>query len=230
MIESWLPRMRCIARSGSATRSTPSSTILPRTICAASGNRPSSASAVIDLPQPDSPTSATTSPAPTANDTPSTIDAPSISTVRSSTVSAGASDIAKPLADARLRIEPIAQPVAEHVDREYQQEQAPAGKGHDPPGALHILPADAHDRSPARRRRLDAKPEERQAGLEQDHQAEFGGGDHQQGTCDVRQHMAKQNARGAGAGELGGLDVGQRGDLQGLAEGDAGIAGPSRQA
>src|SRR3974390_1994450 len=127
--------------------------------------------------------------------------------------------------DARLGIEPIAQPITEDIDGEHQKKQTTARKRDDPPGALDVLSADADDRAPTRRRWLDAETKERKAGLEQDHQAEFRGGDDQQGPGDVRQYMAKQDARRARTGKLGCLDIGQGGDLQRLAERDARVAG-----
>src|SRR5450830_607900 len=62
IIEIALPRSAQISSSGRVCRSRPSNTILPDTR-ALSGNRRSSDSAVVDLPQPDSPTSASVSPA-----------------------------------------------------------------------------------------------------------------------------------------------------------------------
>jgi hypothetical protein len=49
----------------------------------------------------------------------------------------------------------------------------------------------------------------------------FGSGDDQQGACDVGQYVAKEDARCARTGKLGGFDVGQGNDLQRLAKRDA---------
>ncbi|COW16194.1 Uncharacterised protein [Mycobacterium tuberculosis] len=56
-----LPRNRDIALSASPNSSVPCSRTEPRT-CAYSGSRPTTAIAAADLPEPDSPTIATTSP------------------------------------------------------------------------------------------------------------------------------------------------------------------------
>ena len=67
MIDRRSPLMRCIALSGRAARSSFSSRIAPDASVAAGGSSRISASAVSDLPQPDSPTSASTSRRPTVN-------------------------------------------------------------------------------------------------------------------------------------------------------------------
>ena len=66
------PRTSRIADSGSAKRSSSPSAARPSTMRAASGSRRSRDSAVIDLPQPDSPTSAKHSPARSSRSTAST--------------------------------------------------------------------------------------------------------------------------------------------------------------
>ncbi len=80
MIEMRRPRIRCIAPRvrASLTRSvsTPDfgsrSTISPETTRAMRGRIPMMVCATTDLPEPDSPTSATVPPSGTRNDTPST--------------------------------------------------------------------------------------------------------------------------------------------------------------
>ena len=89
------PRTRRIAASGSASRSSPPRRTLPAAMRPPSGSRRASASAVIDLPQPDSPRSAKVSPAAMAKSTPSTgrMSSPSlraIATPRPSTCSSAA--------------------------------------------------------------------------------------------------------------------------------------------
>ena len=66
------PRTSRICASGKAISFSPSSSTVPPLIAAASGSRRMIDSAVIDLPQPDSPTSAKVSPAAISKDTPST--------------------------------------------------------------------------------------------------------------------------------------------------------------
>ncbi len=73
IIEMSRPRMARISSSGSCSRSTPSSTTSPSTMRpGGSAISRISDSAVMLLPQPDSPTIASVSPRAIANDTPST--------------------------------------------------------------------------------------------------------------------------------------------------------------
>ena len=62
----WRPRIARSRRSPSVVRSTPSKRTEPPTTLAAGGSSPAMAWAVVDLPEPDSPTRASTSPAPSA--------------------------------------------------------------------------------------------------------------------------------------------------------------------
>ena len=81
------PRMPRISRSLLAQRSTPSKRIAPLVVAAST--RRSTDNALIDLPEPDSPTSANFSPGAIANDTSSTtFESPKL-TLRRSTDSRG---------------------------------------------------------------------------------------------------------------------------------------------
>ena len=67
-----LPRTSRMADSGSRSKSCPSRCTEPDTIRPESGNSRAIDNAVMDLPQPDSPSSAKVSPRATENETPST--------------------------------------------------------------------------------------------------------------------------------------------------------------
>ena len=78
------PRMPRITLSGAPTRSSPSKRMLPLVTLPLPGSSPMTAIAVVDLPEPDSPTIASVSPAARSRSTPSTAwTVPS--TVRNST-------------------------------------------------------------------------------------------------------------------------------------------------
>ena len=85
------PRTRHISRSGIAERSRPASAIRPAAT-APSGRSRRTASAVIDLPEPDSPVSASTSPSASESETGPSTGAPAISTRRSRTSSISGAD------------------------------------------------------------------------------------------------------------------------------------------
>ena len=71
-----------------------------------------------------------------------------------------------------LRIERIAQPVAQEIEREQRDAQRQAGKHDQPPVDLHRrdhLDAFVGQQAPRNVRRLDAQAEERQKRLEQHH-------------------------------------------------------------
>ncbi len=92
------------------------------------------------------------------------------------------------------------------------------------------MPSGGHDAAPGGVRGLNAEAKEGQAGLEQDHQAEFAGGDNHQRTGDVGENMAEENTHGSAAGHFGGTDIGQGHYLERLRVGDAGVARPAGQA
>ena len=71
-METSLPRTFCISRSGSDTRSLPSSLTEPPVTWPTLGSSFMIDKPVVDFPQPDSPTRPTHSPSATLKDTPST--------------------------------------------------------------------------------------------------------------------------------------------------------------
>src|SRR5882757_8975319 len=103
--------------------------------------RPMIASPVTDFPAPDSPTTPSTSPLAMSKEIPSmarrALRRVTNSTRRLRTESTGSVmrfAACKPVSS-ELRIERVAQPVAEQVDGENQSRQRNAGKGDDPPFA-----------------------------------------------------------------------------------------------
>src|SRR5207253_10684427 len=89
---------------------------------------PSSASAVVVLPHPDSPTSASTSPRATSKDTPSTISAPpTVSTRSDSTASASSDTAVLHVTAARAR-----DPVGNEVDADRQERDRRRRHDHEP--------------------------------------------------------------------------------------------------
>ena len=128
---------RASSRSGRPISSRPFQRTLPAAV-APSGSSPRIASAVSDLPDPDSPISPTRAPSGTANETPSTTRRPSMSTVRSctsrlTTTTSGTCRIAPrgrmqgvPAARQR-RVGRLAQRVAEQVEPEHRERDREAG-------------------------------------------------------------------------------------------------------
>src|ERR1700730_13520632 len=100
--------------------------------------RPITARPVTDFPAPDSPTTPSTSPLAMSNEIPSmacrALRRVTNSTLRLRTERTGSvmrSDVCT-LALPQLRIERVAQPVTEQVDRKDQSRQRNAGEGNDP--------------------------------------------------------------------------------------------------
>jgi len=127
MIEISRPRTLRIWRSVRAARSLPSNRMLPPVMRpVGSGSRRMTESAVTLLPQPDSPTTASVSPRSTWSDMRSTARTsplrPRKAVDRVSTSSSATS--ARP----ERRVEHVAQPVADHVDREDGERQRDEGR------------------------------------------------------------------------------------------------------
>src|ERR1700709_2561857 len=99
--------------------------------------RPLTASPVTDFPAPDSPTTPSTSPLAISKETPSMarrlLRRGTNSTLRVRTERTGSA--MRVCASRKLRIERVAQPVAEQVDGENQARECYARKGDDPPFA-----------------------------------------------------------------------------------------------
>src|SRR3981081_307805 len=168
-----------IARQPSASsfkRSWPSNRISPVSVVTLSGNSPRSAWAHIDLPEPDSPTTQTISPALRSSETPSTAWERSPlwgrAIFKSLMATAGARVISAPVLG-QARIERVVEAFADQIKAEHRKQDGDAGKHRDPPrladhgaaGADHVAP---------RNQVGIAKAQERQRGLQEDR-----GRDHQ---------------------------------------------------
>src|SRR3954452_16278123 len=146
-----LPRIRRKSSAGRLSIRVPDSRISPPLMRPGGSIRPITASPVTDLPAPDSPTTPSTSPLAMSKETPSiarsTPCRPANSTLRLRTVSTGMvmqSDARKwRRRSSEFRIERVAQPVAEQVDRYDQRRQGQAWEGDHPPFAgKQIIVAD----------------------------------------------------------------------------------------
>src|SRR2546430_5701430 len=175
------PRTSRRADSGSPSSGVPSKVTEPSTV-ALSGSSRVSAIAVTLLPQPDSPTRASTSRGATSNDAASTAST-GPSSVRNRTVNSrtdsspsaggGTSSTAvtaapppasgpRPSPPALLRVEGVAQAVADQVEREGEQDDRHAREDRHPRAvAEERLGAGEHD-AQRRCRRPGAEPQERQ--------------------------------------------------------------------
>src|SRR5438552_2608421 len=179
------PRSRRISFSRRPRRLWPRKITSPE-IRAVFGRRPRIDIDVTLLPEPDSPTIPSTSFSWTSNDTPSTaFTTPSSvgnSTCRSRTERMAPSGISasstgsRSVSVGRLRVQGIAQAVAEEIDRKHGQEDEQTGEvdqirdaGAD--GALRL----GQHRSPRDVRGLDAEAEERERRLGDDRQPDHEG-------------------------------------------------------
>src|SRR5580658_6334009 len=146
------------------------------------------------LPDPDSPTIPTHSPAATSIDTWRTaqIRAPRCvnSTLRSSMRRAGTTS-------AFLDVEGVPQAVAEEVERQQQQRQKSAGHQQYPRRRFHLARAFGNQRTEAGMRLLDAESQKAQEAFEHDdlRHRQRGVDDHR--PDDVGNHMSRDDARGA---------------------------------
>ena len=125
----------------------------------------------------------------------------------------------------RLRIEKVAEAVAEEVEGEHGGEDREPGERADPP-PLEVLGAVGDHRAPLGLRRLGAEAEERQAGEQQDRVREVECREHEHRPGDVRQHVAEERAARRGAEQAGRLDVFRIPDRQHQAAHDSRIRGP----
>src|SRR5262245_38523038 len=112
------------------------------------------------LPQPDSPTSPSTSLVSIVKLTPST--ARSTPWLVAKCVSSPSTDRRGVTSHLQPRIERVAQPVAEEVDGQHGQHDREPWKRREPPGCRDVVPSVGEHPAPGRRRRLHAEPEERQ--------------------------------------------------------------------
>src|SRR5712671_5968552 len=172
IMESSRPRCSASSPSESAKRSEPPNIARPEVTLPAVSRMPITAKAVTDLPEPDSPTSATVSPLSTSKPTCSkTVTVPERvrnSTERSSTARAGTAVNGAALCSLE-GIDDVAQPVAQKVEAEHRQHQRGAREQGDPPFAgLDEVGAFGHHDAPLRIGRAHAEADEGQAGRIED--------------------------------------------------------------
>src|SRR5713101_3997211 len=181
-----LPRTPRIASSSRPSRSTPSSLIEPPTIRPGGfGTSRMSESAVTLLPQPDSPTIASVSPAASEKLIPST-------------------------ALMTPRREDVAERVAEQVGTEDREADGNAGKYDQPRRGAHVFRRRFRQHpAPGRVGLGNAESEERQRRLGQDRGSELGGREHDQRRQRIGQDVHDGDAEFAHAYGSRRLDEGQ---------------------
>src|SRR3954471_15267499 len=171
----------------------PSRRISPAATRPGGSSRPMMALPVSDSPTPDSPTTPSTSPGAMSKETSSTATKVprrvGNSTRRFLTSSSGGVLLWLAITaslSSQLRIERVAQPVAEQVHRQHQRGERGAGKDGDPPVArLQHLVAEPDQRAERGLGRRQADAQERQGRFGDYGEAEIEGGDHQHRAGDV---------------------------------------------
>src|SRR5882724_10548646 len=205
-------------RDGPAPRiSPPSKRTLPAAV-ALPASRPMAAMKTCVLPEPDSPTMATHSRAPTAKETWRTAEMLRFGcekpTVKPSMLKMGANS-------AFLHVEGIAQPVAENIQGKQQHGQKSAGHQQYPRRRFHFARAFGDQSPQARVRFLDAQSEKAQEALEHDDLRHRERGVDDDGSDDVGDHVFDDDARGARPRRDRGLDEFPPANAQGLTAHDA---------
>src|SRR5271169_1464965 len=186
------PRMRRIASLGSLSIRRPASVIRPAVMRSGGSRRPMIAAPVSDLPAPDSPTTPRTSPGAIAKLISSiAVNAPrrvGSSTRKFSTRNSGSG------MSAQFRIEGVAQPVAQKIDRQDKNGQYDPRENRNPPVAgEQIVVTIADQRAERRLGRRQPDPEKRQCRLRQNGEREVDRGNHQYRPDHIRQQMAEQD-------------------------------------
>ena len=207
------------SRWDSPVSSSPSSWMLPLTVAPTVCERPSTASVVIDLPEPLSPASPTISPASTSSSASSTTGRVPNAICRSRIGSFIAGTSAP-------RVEQVAQAVTEQVEGERGQQDRDPGEGHEPPLGREVGLALRHHQPPLGRRVLGAEAEERQRRGGQDHPADVERDLDDERRDRVRQDVAEHDPVRGDAQRPAALDVGAPGDRGRLAAEEPGVPGP----
>src|SRR6056297_167156 len=238
------PRIERICASVSSSRSMPSKTTSP-VMSVLRGCRRISASAVTDLPEPDSPTTASTSPgriskltSVTAFTVPASVRKP---TVRSSTCSSGAWVVDVPVAPTasvsdmsallvlRTGVEGVAQSVTQEVHAQHDEHDEET-RGEHADGVVVDVALRLGDQCAERRVGwLDAQAQERQRALQHDHRAEQQRDLHGNRADHVGQHVAEDDPQVRRPGGARRHDVLLLLDGQHHAAHHPGDAGPEQQ-
>src|SRR6185503_20773698 len=195
--------LRSAADSDSSSR--PANTMRRARTRPGKSTSPISASAVTLLPEPDSPTQPTISPASIVRSTSSTA-VNGATTLPNSTVRPSISSKAMRLS-LELRVEGVAQAVAHQVELQHGDQDRQAGEGDDPRCPLDELERVGQHRSPLRRRRLRAQAEESECGGVEDRVGKAECRLHDQRSGAIGQERIEQQPQCAGAGEARRRDV-----------------------
>src|SRR5207302_4950066 len=127
-------------------------------------------------------------------------------------------------------IELIAQPVADQVDPEDQEEDGESRKKREPPAGCDVVAPLVQHGAPARRRRRDAQPEEAQRGLGDDRARHREGRDDGDGREHVGQDVAPEEIAVGRAERAGGLDELSLAQRERLAPHDSRVGNPTGHA
>src|SRR6266571_458007 len=130
--------------------------------------------------------------------------------------------------ESELRIQRVAEPVAQQVDAERRERERCAGERGQPPRDVEKVAALREHAAPRGRGRLDAEAEEADRGLRDDEGRELEARDDDDGGRDVRQHVPKEEAGTAHPERRGRLHEIALLDRQHLAAHDASIHDPPR--
>ena len=192
-----LPRsLRSRLRRRAPSGPCPSSAMRPARRGRPGGSRPITALAVIDLPEPDSPTTQRISPASTCSEMSSTACArsPPGGQRDGQALDARAALMPRrPALPRQPRVQRVRQPLPHQVQRQHGQEDGDAGEDAHPPGQPDHAAAGADQEAPGHQVRV-AEPEEAQRRFQQDRRRHHQRGQHDDGRQrvgqDVRQHDA----------------------------------------
>src|SRR5262245_50837198 len=197
------PRISRSCAGLSSSRSIPSSRIEPDT-CALAGSSPSTESAVTDLPQPDSPTSATTSPRLTVRLTPRTA---STGPVRSNSPTWRFSTSSTSGMSVQRRIEEVAESVTQEVETQGRQEDRQSGQDRQPRVIEKVILSVRQHGSPGCSRRPLAQAQKRQQCGTENRTRNGQRGLHENRSDHIGQEMAEQNDPISHAGHDRRLDI-----------------------
>src|ERR1700728_1666834 len=218
------PRRAAQRRGVKARRSSPSNWSRPALTRTGLRSKPSKARAVSDLPEPDSPTSATRS-APTSKLTPSTSN-------RSPRAADKRIDKSRTDRSARSstgRVPRLAQAIGNEIERQAEYQNRGAGTRGHPPLIENDLAAVGNHRAPFRSRRSDPESQKAQTRRREDDGGEI------QRQADLhaghagRQHMTPEQAHPENTLHLGGGKIVAAAHLQGFGAGKTRIGRPTGQ-
>src|SRR5215510_2139296 len=229
IIEMSLPRNARICASSSLTRSRPSSSIEPPTIRpGGSGMSRITESAVMLLPQPDSPTIASVSRGRNENERSSTalmipsrvkkyvrspltsrMGRPARPSGRAPRSATALLTIDRSMSAAQPRIENVAQRIAEKIGAEDREADGDTGKDDEPRRRAYIFGGGLRQHAaPGWIRLGHPETKERQRGFGEDRGAERSGCEHDQRCKGIGQNVPRRDAQLAHADGLRGLDEG----------------------